>query len=95
MQELDNEMDFGDAPQSEEWDDYDHAAVGAGLGGGFENTAKLKPMKHNEAINGPDKAKQWQKAVDAEHNRMKKFGAWVMYTLYERSAVRILNTEIP
>ncbi len=28
--------------------------VGAGLGGGFEDTNELKPMKHNEAINGPD-----------------------------------------
>ncbi len=28
--------------------------VGAGLGGGFENTNELKPMKYNEAIHGPD-----------------------------------------
>jgi hypothetical protein len=42
------------------------AAVGAGIGGGFENTAELRPMKYSEAMNGPDKAK-WQIAVDEEH----------------------------
>ena len=29
-------------------------AVGAGTGGGFENTNKLKVMKYREAVNGPD-----------------------------------------
>jgi hypothetical protein len=29
--------------------------VGAGIGGGFENTMELKPMKYEEAINGSDK----------------------------------------
>jgi hypothetical protein len=29
--------------------------VGSGLGGGFENTNELKPMKYNEAIHGPDR----------------------------------------
>ncbi len=28
--------------------------VGAGIGGGFDNTMELKPMKYKEAINGPD-----------------------------------------
>ena len=28
--------------------------VGAGTGGIFEHTSELKPMKYNEAINGPD-----------------------------------------
>jgi len=28
--------------------------VGVGTGGGFEHTSELKPMKYNEAINGPD-----------------------------------------
>jgi hypothetical protein len=30
------------------------ANVGAGIGGGFKNTMELKPMKYEEAINGPD-----------------------------------------
>ncbi len=29
------------------------ANVGAGIGGGVENTMELKPMKYKEAINGP------------------------------------------
>jgi hypothetical protein len=51
------------------------AAVGAGIGGGFENTAGLKPMKYNEAMDEPDKAK-WQIAVDEEHERMVKYRVW-------------------
>jgi hypothetical protein len=34
--------------------------VGAGIGGGFENTIELKPMKYKDAINGPD-GKAWEK----------------------------------
>ncbi len=30
------------------------ANIGAGIGGGFENTMELKPMKYKEAINRPD-----------------------------------------
>jgi hypothetical protein len=30
------------------------ANVGAGVGGGFENTKELKVMNYKEAINGPD-----------------------------------------
>jgi hypothetical protein len=33
-------MDFG-----KNEDGYEYAAVGAGLGGGFTNTAELRPMK--------------------------------------------------
>jgi hypothetical protein len=44
------------------------AAVGAGIGRGFENTAELK---YDEAMNGPDKAK-WKLAVDEEHEGMAK-----------------------
>jgi len=34
------------------------ANVGAGVGGGFENTKELKVMNYKEAINGPD-GKRW------------------------------------
>jgi hypothetical protein len=44
--------------------------VGAGIGGGFEHTSELRPMKYEEAMAGP-KAKYWDKAVDEEHDRMK------------------------
>jgi hypothetical protein len=52
-----------------------YAAVGAGIGGGFENTNELRVMKYSEAVHGPDK-KKWTKAVQEEHNRMLKFGVW-------------------
>ena len=45
--------------------------VGAGIGGGFENTQELHVMKYEEAMRGPD-AKDWDKAVIGEHNRMTK-----------------------
>ncbi len=51
------------------------ANVGAGIGGGFENTMELKPMKYNEAINGPDR-NAWKKEIENEHDRMVKNVAW-------------------
>jgi hypothetical protein len=36
------------------------ANVGAGIGGGFENTVELKPMKYEEAIYRPE-GKAWGK----------------------------------
>ncbi len=38
-----------------------------GLGEGFEDTHKLKPMKYNEAINGPD-GEAWK--LKNKHNHM-------------------------
>jgi hypothetical protein len=51
------------------------AAVGAGLGGGFENTSELRVMKFKEAMKGSDN-ENWQKAVDEEHDRMQKHRVW-------------------
>lgn len=45
--------------------------VGASLGGGFENTSELKPMKLCEALAGPDRAK-WLDSVNEEHERFLK-----------------------
>ena len=45
--------------------DYEIAGVGAGLGGSFQNTHELKPMKYDEAM-AVDKA-GWTKAVEEEH----------------------------
>ena len=45
--------------------------VGAGVGGGFENTAELRPMKYGEAINGPD-GEAWKREIQNEHERMVK-----------------------
>jgi hypothetical protein len=68
MDDIDG-TDFGDEDANE------YAAVGAGLGGWFTNTAELRPMKYNEALHGPDQ-KKWETAVDEEHNIMLKFGVW-------------------
>jgi hypothetical protein len=60
--------------EDDEWV-TEYAAVGAGIGGGFDNTNELCVMKYSEAVHGPDK-KKWTKAVQEEHNRMLKFGVW-------------------
>ena len=49
--------------------------VGAGLGGGFENTNELKVMKFNEAMQSKDK-EQWLKAVDEEYERFNKYNVF-------------------
>jgi hypothetical protein len=61
LEDMDGKMEF--------------ANVGAGMGGGFENTMELKPMKYKEAINGPD-GKAWEKEIENEHERMVKNNAW-------------------
>jgi hypothetical protein len=45
--------------------------VGAGVGGGFENTQELRVMMYNEAISGPD-SELWKAEVDNEYNHMVK-----------------------
>ena len=42
------------------------ANIGAGVGGGFENTKELKVMNYKEAINGPDGVR-WQAKVENEY----------------------------
>ena len=39
------------------------SGVGAGLGGGFNNTSELRVMKYAEAVNGPD-GNAWAEEVD-------------------------------
>jgi hypothetical protein len=51
------------------------ANVGAGIGGGFENTMELKPMKYKEAINGPD-GKAWAKEIENKHDVWSKMMHW-------------------
>ncbi len=46
-------------------------AVGAGLGGGFDNTQELHVMKYKEAMKTPDKP-NWINEVNEEHERFKK-----------------------
>ena len=47
----------------------DYLCVGAGLGGGFDNTNELHVMTYSEAMSKPDWA-EWEKSVDKEHERM-------------------------
>ena len=45
------------------------ADVGAGFGGGFDHTSKLKVMKFKEAMNGQDSNK-WKEDIENRHTRM-------------------------
>ena len=45
------------------------ANVGAGVGGGFENTKDIKVMNYKEAGNGPDGVR-WQAEVENEYQQM-------------------------
>ena len=51
------------------------ACVGAGVGGGFDNTTELHVMKYNEAMKSRDKM-HWKKAVREEYNRMEENRVW-------------------
>ena len=51
------------------------ALVGAGLGGGFQNTKELRVMKYDEAMESNDRA-YWENAADEEHDKMQKFTVW-------------------
>ena len=50
-------------------DENEVACVGAGIGGGFINTAELKPMKYKEAMSKPD-ADKWKAAVLEEKRKI-------------------------
>ena len=55
----------------------EHAFVGAGIGGGFDHTSELKPMKYNEAINATTSAEEmskWREAIDLEFKKMEDNG---------------------
>ncbi len=47
----------------------------ASIGGGFENTLELKPIKYKEAVNRPD-GKAWEKEIENEHDHMVKNDVW-------------------
>jgi hypothetical protein len=51
------------------------ANIGAGIGGGFENTMELKPMKYKEAVNGLD-GEARGKEIKNKHDQMVKIDAW-------------------
>jgi hypothetical protein len=57
-----------------EYDEWEYANVGAGLGGGFADTSELHVMKYDEAMNMADKKEvgEWHDAVMEEKERMDK-----------------------
>ena len=66
---------LAEATENEFDDNAEIACVGAGLGGGFENTNELHVIKYKEAMASDDKEK-WQKAIDEEHDRMVRNKVW-------------------
>ena len=56
----------------EQFQGVEFACVGAGLGGGFENTEELRPLKYDEAMATEDK-RAWERAVDEEYQRIKDY----------------------
>jgi hypothetical protein len=56
---------------SESDEDMEFANVVAGIGGTFEKTMELKPIKYRDANNGPDGG-AWVKEIENKHDRMVK-----------------------
>lgn len=75
-----NTMDKEDIEYKTVQDVYNKecAMVGAGIGGGFQNTKELRVMKFKEAMANDDEEERrgWQEAVDTEHEKMKKFNVF-------------------
>ncbi len=55
------------------------ANISAGIGGGFENTNKLKVMSYKKAVNRPD-GKRWKAEVENEYQQMcyKRICHWAL-----------------
>ena len=56
----------------QEFAESEIAVVGAGLGGGFENTNELKVLNYKKAMASPDKEK-WLEFIKEEFDRMTKY----------------------
>jgi len=68
----------------------EYAYVGAGIGGGFQNTKELHVMKYKKAMRSPDK-EEWDKAVDGKN--MQKYGVWTPVALQDLPpGTKILTT---
>jgi len=60
----------------------EYACVGAGIGGGFQNTKELHIMKYKEAMDTPDKI-EWEGVVKKEHQNMQVYGVWTPVRLQD------------
>ena len=70
----------------------EYACVGAGIGGGFQNTKELHVMKFKEAMASEDKV-EWEGAVDKEHDNMETYGVWTPVKLADLPAgTKILSS---
>ncbi len=54
---------------------HEVAAVGAGIGGGFEDTSELRVMNYRQAMESTD-AEGWKREIDNEHERMVRDEVW-------------------
>ena len=63
--------------------DLELSAVGAGVGGGFKSTDKLRVVNYKEVINSKD-AEAWKTEIKCKKDRFDKFGA---LTPVKRNAV--------
>ena len=52
------------------------ALVGAGLGGGIQNTKELHVLSYEETINGPERD-QWLESIEKEYQRMIDNGVFI------------------
>lgn len=52
------------------------ACVGAGIGGGYHDTAELKVLTYREAMASSNRA-EWLAATEEEHKKMKKYQVWI------------------
>jgi Reverse transcriptase (RNA-dependent DNA polymerase) len=55
---------------------HEVACIGAGIGGGFDNTTELHVMKYDTAMKSAD-AKPWKMAAKEEYERMEENGVWI------------------
>ena len=67
LQELDN--DEIENKWNVDHSQIEYLGVGDGIGGGFENTEELKPMKYKETISHPD-GEAWKVEILNEYKRM-------------------------
>jgi hypothetical protein len=65
------EDDNSEAVEHIEDEDDELAAVGTSLGGGFLNTAELKPLNYEQAMGGSNKGK-WLESMDEEKGHFDK-----------------------
>ena len=89
MAELDN-VEIATAVETEE--NSEISLMGAGIGGGFDNTSKLKVMNYREAMQSPN-AEDWKVEAKNEKLRFDKFKVVNLISLSQLTkGVKIMTT---